>query len=77
MAVHVMMKTFDVQWGEPKMPENVKKFFFDSVDNKENDIWLRYLVGEDSTDPNNILDDWLINELKLSNDDEILLKHWW
>lgn len=77
MAGHVMMKTFDVQWGEPKMPENVKKFFFDSVDNKENDIWLRYLVGEDSTDPNNILDDWLINELKLSNDDEILLKHWW
>lgn len=43
------MKVLDVQWGTPKMPSDVKKFFFDRYDwVYANDVWIEYTVGNSS-----------------------------
>ncbi len=84
-----MRKALDVQWGTPKMPADVKKFFFNQYDHVSNDVWVDYVVGMSSNydyDENDeiiineelsILDKWLISECECELDEEILLKHWW
>jgi hypothetical protein len=46
------MKVLDVQWGTPKMPDDIKKSFFDFCRNNYeylgNDIWIEYTVGNSS-----------------------------
>ena len=68
------MKQLDVQWGNPKMPDDVKEFFFDSQD-AGNDVWVEYLIGGD--EEINILDKWLMDNIKASQGEKVLLKHWW
>lgn len=74
------MKVLDVQRGTPKMPEDVKKYFFDYF-NKGNDVWVDYEVGDSSEDLENegysILDEWLMKNTNAKEGEEILLKHWW
>lgn len=74
------MKVLDVQRGTPKMPEDVKKYFFDYF-NKSNDVWVDYEVGDSSEDLENegysILDEWLMKNTNAKEGEEILLKHWW
>lgn len=76
------MKVLDVQWGTPKMPDDVKKFFFNYCRNNYeflgNDIWLEYWVGGYDEDRElNILDNWLLTNSDVELGEEILLKHWW
>lgn len=86
------MKVLDVQWGTPKMPDDVKKFFFNYYDNIGNDVWVFYEVGNSSNcdydedeDGNeivikgelSILDKWLISECDLVLGEELLMNHWW
>jgi len=86
------IKILDVQWGTPKMPEDVKKFFFGYYDHVGNDVWVDYVVGdsseyeyEEDEDGNeicniselSILDNWLCSECELELGEELLLKHWW
>lgn len=43
------MKVLDVQWDTPKMPADVKKFFFNQYDwVHANDVWVEYTVGNSS-----------------------------
>jgi hypothetical protein len=43
------MKILDVQWGTPKMPDNVKNLFFSYYDFvNANDVWVEYTVGDSS-----------------------------
>ena len=85
-----IMKVLDVQWGTPKMPDNVKEFFFDYYRNNSeglcNDVWVEYCVGgydyeegDEDTENNeiNILDLWLLENTDVELGEEILLKHWW
>lgn len=66
-----IMKVFDCQWNEPKMPDDVKKAFFDY--HKElsigNDVFVEWQVQWDDVDYNNddecsvqrrTVDDWLL-----------------
>lgn len=87
------MKVLDVQWGTPKMPDDIKELFFNQYDNIGNDCWVEYTVGNTSeydydedeegneiitvTGELSILDKWLISECELELGEEILLKHWW
>ena len=43
-----MRKALDVQWGIPKMPDDVRKFFFRQYDHVSNDVWVEYVVGMSS-----------------------------
>lgn len=77
-------KVLDVQWGIPKMPSNIKKFFFGQYDNVGNYCWVEYHVGgyeyEEDSDENeelNILDEWLLENTDVKIGEKILLKHWW
>jgi len=70
------VKTLDVQWGTPKMPDDVKKYFFDIYENIGNDCWVEYIVCDDPTDVN-ILDKWLLKNTDVCEGETILLKHWW
>jgi hypothetical protein len=45
MAKLETMKVLDVQWGTPKMPDDVKKEFFNYYDCVSNDVWVEYTVG--------------------------------
>lgn len=71
------MKQLDVQWGTPKMPDDVKEFFFDyfRCRNMCNDVWVEYWVAPD--EEINILDQWLIDNIKAKIGEKVLLKHWW
>ena len=82
----IKMKTrkyFDVQYGEPKMPEDVRNYFFkhayDTVN--ANDVWVRHLVGlsiEHSSDGKpDMLDQWLMDTFEVEDGEEIFLAHWW
>lgn len=44
------MKVLDVQWGTPKMPDDVRKVFFNQYDWVGNDVWVEYIVGNTSED---------------------------
>ncbi len=82
------MKTFDVQWGEPTMPDDVRKFFFDQHE-KDNDVWVEHTIepawveGQDEMEEKDIpqtydmLDQWLLDNTDAVEDEKILLKHWW
>lgn len=76
------MKILDVQWGTPKMPDDVKEFFFNHWDDVGNDVWVNYTVGEssecnDDKDELSILDKWLISECDLELNEKLLMKYWW
>lgn len=81
------MKVLDVQWGTPKMPNDIKKFFFkycrDNMEFVGNDVWVEYTICpeydvEDVEDEKlNILDNWLLQNTDVELGEEILLKHWW
>lgn len=83
-----MMKVLDVQWGEPRMPDDVKKFFFKQHE-KGNDVWVEHTIEpewveeqdemkeEDIPRTYNMLDQWLLDNTDAVEYDEILLKHWW
>ncbi len=77
------MKKLDVQYGTPKMPEDVKEEFFWYCDDGEtvNGEWVRYEVGQSLETgmylKENVLDEWLINNCNLKEGQEIELKHWW
>lgn len=77
------IKTFDVQWGDPKMPDDIKILFFDHYDSVGNDVWVEYTVGESSELDDlpsgiyNLLDQWLLDNLDVEDGEEILMKHWW
>ncbi len=66
-----MRKCLDVQWGTPKMPEDVKNYFFDRYE-CGNDVWVEHTIGQ-----RNILDTWLLENCDVSVGERILLKHWW
>lgn len=68
-----MKKTLDVQWGTPKMPDDVRRYFFDMYE-CGNDVWVEYTICDDER---NMLDDWLLANTDVSEGEEILLKHWW
>ncbi len=74
------MKVLDVQWGTPKMPEDVKRYFFDYFE-ACNDVWVEYEVGISSEvleeGEYSILDKWLMSNTNVEEGEEILLKHWW
>lgn len=82
------IKILDVQWGEPKMPDDVKKFFFSQYE-KGNDVWVEHEIEpewvegqhemkeEDIPRTYNMLDQWLLDNTDAVDGDEILLKHWW
>lgn len=76
-------KAFDVQWGDPKMPDDVKEMFFDMYDMKGNDVWVEYTIGQYSEWDDlpvgvyNLLDQWLLDNLNVKEGEEILMKHWW
>ena len=76
------MKVLDVQWGTPKMPNDVKEFFFnycgDNMGHVSNDVWVEYYIeGYDEDQELNILDNWLLENTDVELGEEILLKHWW
>lgn len=80
------MKQLDVQWGKPKMPDDVKKYFFNYFRGTDNDVWVEYEVGNSSEinkdgeyiiGEHTILDSWLIENFKVKEGESILLKHWW
>lgn len=69
------MKVLDVQWGIPKMPKDVKDFFFDQYDWPCNDVWVEYIVGNTSEDAYEYDEDENGNEIyKLIGDPSILDK---
>lgn len=71
------MKVLDVQWGTPKMPDDIKKYFFDHYDHiTANDVWVEHEIWGEIGDPD-ILDKWLIDNCDIKQGDHILLKHWW
>lgn len=67
-----LMKVFDVQFSSPKMPDNVKRIFFDYFD-CGNDVWVDYTIGESEE----LFDTWLLENTDVSVGESILLKHWW
>lgn len=80
------MKQLDVQWGKPKMPDDVKEYFFDYFSGKSNDVWVEYTIGSSSEifkdgkyiiGEYTILDNWLIENIEVKEGERILLKHWW
>ena len=76
------MKVLDVQWGTPKMPNDIKEFFFnycrDNMEHVSNDVWVKYYIGGYDEDQElNILDNWLLENTDVELGEEILLKHWW
>lgn len=82
-----IMKVLDVQWGTPKMPNDIKQFFFkycrNNMESVCNDIWVEYYVGGyeyiegDDNEELNILDSWLLENTDVELGEKILLKHWW
>lgn len=77
------VKAFDVQWGDPEMPEDIKTLFFECYDMVGNDVWVEYTIGESSDWDElpegvfNLLDQWLLDNLDVKEGEEILMKHWW
>lgn len=71
-------KYFDVQWGTPKMPEKVRKYFFEQYE-KCNDVWLEYEVGMsiENLAEFDILDKWLMDTFDVDDGEQIFLSHWW
>jgi hypothetical protein len=66
-----IMKVFDCQWNEPKMPEDVKRAFFDlhREDGVGNDVYVEWEVQWDDVDYDSddefavkrrLLDNWLL-----------------
>jgi len=71
-------KYLDIQYGKPKMPDDVKRHFFD---NQQvcNDVWVEYTVGMsiEYGDELDILDQWLLDNCDVEDGEEIFLAHWW
>lgn len=76
-----MMKVFDCQWDNPKMPNDAKKTFFDCYDGVGNDVYVDFTVGEtDDWDKGDgeygKCSAWLI-ERGCTVGEEVIIQHWW
>jgi hypothetical protein len=71
-------KFFDIQYGQPKMPKEVKSYFFER-ETACNDVWVEYTVGIslENGDELDILDQWLMDNFDVTDGEEIFLSHWW
>ena len=72
-------KYFDVQWGKPKMPDNVSLYFLKNSSCLSNDVWLEHTVGisKENLGEYDILDKWLTDTFEIEDGEEIFLSHWW
>lgn len=85
MKSPTMMKVYCSQWGEPPMPEDVKRAFFElhSDPNPGNDVFVQYSVADCAYEEGNewsalykLLDDWLLANGAVVGE-TVLIKHWW
>ena len=74
------IKTLDIQGSSPKIPEDVKNYFFDYYE-FGNDVWVDYEVGMSSEGEEegeySILDQWLMENTNVIEGEDILIRHWW
>lgn len=73
-----LMKILDVQWGTPKMPDKIKRYFFNTIE-AGNDVWVEWTIGDmcDEIGDTNPVDKWLLEYTDTQIGETILLKHWW
>jgi hypothetical protein len=62
----------DVQWGSPKMPEHVKRSFFDCARTGANDVWVAWRCSGHGK-----VTKWLLENTDTKYGDTVMLKHWW
>lgn len=74
-----IMKVFDCQ----DMPRDLRREFFRLWDNKGNDVFVDWTLGDSDDDVSKQIDEWLIANGAESAKDEssesetVLIKYWW
>jgi hypothetical protein len=73
MSKYEMLKVFDCQ----KMPKDERKSFFDYYDNG-NDVYITYYNEEAAfSEGDALFVKWLFENGMTSDDEVVLIKHWW
>jgi len=68
-------KVFDCQ----DMPEELRRKFFDMWDNKGNDSFVEWTIGDsfyEADDPSLLIEDWLLAN-GAADGEEVVIKYWW
>ena len=77
--IYEIMKVFDCQ----DMPRDLMREFFRLWDDKGNDVFLEWTLGDSNDDVSKRIDEWLcVNGAKHAKDENdigetVLIKYWW
>lgn len=66
------VRILDVQWGNPKMPDDVKRAFFEQAGVNSNDVWVKWECNGHGK-----VTKWLLENTDVEPGESVMLQHWW